>query len=155
MTEAEAIILLKRALQTLRDIGQDDANIVIEVRRKEPRHVRFDYEVKPPKNIDSNWKSVEFRHFLPLSWTFWANISQLILLLYLEKTWQNSGKYFSENCGIIIDAQRVWPSGVDAGNPQEVYSHTITVTRANRVGNLWCRVRKHLLRDKQVFLYCT
>ena len=54
MTEAEAIILFKRALQIMRDLGQDDANIVIEIRRKEPRHVRFDFEVKPPKNIDSN-----------------------------------------------------------------------------------------------------
>lgn len=49
MTEAEAIILFKRALQIMRDLGQDDANIVIEIRRKEPRHVRFDMEVKPPK----------------------------------------------------------------------------------------------------------
>lgn len=49
MTESEAIVLFKRALQIMRDIGQDDANIVIEIRRKEPRHVRFDMEVKPPK----------------------------------------------------------------------------------------------------------
>ena len=49
MTESEAIVLFKRALQLMRDIGQDDANIVIEIRRKEPRHVRFDMEVKPPK----------------------------------------------------------------------------------------------------------
>ena len=47
MSEAEMIILIKKALQTMRDMGQDDGNIVIEVRRKEPRHVRFDVEVKP------------------------------------------------------------------------------------------------------------
>lgn len=47
MSEEEAIYLLKKTLQIMRDIGQDDANIVIEVRRKEPRHVRFDMEVKP------------------------------------------------------------------------------------------------------------
>ena len=47
MTEAELIYLVKKALQMMRDAGQDDGNIVIEVRRKEPRHVRFDIEVKP------------------------------------------------------------------------------------------------------------
>lgn len=51
MSEDEAIYLVKKAFQTMRDIGQDDANITIEVRRKEPRHIRFDMEVKPyPKN---------------------------------------------------------------------------------------------------------
>ena len=49
MTEAEAIILIRQALQIMRDIGQDDADITIEVRRREPRHVRFDMEVKPQK----------------------------------------------------------------------------------------------------------
>ena len=49
MTEAEMIILIKKALQAMRDMGQDDCNITIEIRRKEPRHVRFDVEVKPPK----------------------------------------------------------------------------------------------------------
>lgn len=53
MTEAEMIILIKKALQTMRDMGQDDGNITIEIRRKEPRHVRFDVEVKPPKNYNS------------------------------------------------------------------------------------------------------
>lgn len=53
MSEEEAIYLVKRTLQIMRDIGQDDANIVIEVRRKEPRHVRFDMEIKPPKNLNS------------------------------------------------------------------------------------------------------
>lgn len=51
MSEAEAIYLIKRAFQLLRDIGQDDADIVIEVRRKEARHVRFDMEVRPPKSF--------------------------------------------------------------------------------------------------------
>ena len=49
MTEAEMIILIKKALQAMRDMGQDDGNITIEIRRKEPRHVHFDVEVKPPK----------------------------------------------------------------------------------------------------------
>ena len=48
MSEAELIYLVKKALQMMRDAGQDDGNIVIEIRRKEPRHVRFDVEVKPP-----------------------------------------------------------------------------------------------------------
>ena len=47
MSEAELVYLVKKALQMMRDAGQDDGNIVIEVRRKEPRHVRFDIEVKP------------------------------------------------------------------------------------------------------------
>lgn len=46
MSEAELIYLVKKALQTLRDLGQDNSDIVIEVRRGEPRHVRFDMEVK-------------------------------------------------------------------------------------------------------------
>ena len=49
MSEEEAIYLVKCALQMMRNVGQDDANIVIEVRRKEPRHVRFDIEVKPQR----------------------------------------------------------------------------------------------------------
>lgn len=48
MSEAEMIYLVKKALQMMRDAGQDDGNIVIEIRRKEARHVRFDIEVKPP-----------------------------------------------------------------------------------------------------------
>ena len=47
MSEAEVIYLVKKALQMMRDAGQDDGNITIEIRRKEPRHVRFDVEVKP------------------------------------------------------------------------------------------------------------
>lgn len=52
MTEAEMVILVKRALQTMRDMGQTNTDITIEVRRGEPRNVRFDVEVKatPPKN---------------------------------------------------------------------------------------------------------
>ena len=53
MSEDEAIYLIKKAFQTMRDIEQDDANIVIEVRRREPRHVRFDMEIKPPKKCNS------------------------------------------------------------------------------------------------------
>ena len=54
MSEAEMIYLVKKAIQMMRDAGQDDGNIVIEIRRKEPRHVRFDIEVRPPhiqKNV--------------------------------------------------------------------------------------------------------
>lgn len=47
MSEAELIILVRKALQLLRDTGQDNSNIVIEIRRGEPRNVRFDVEVKP------------------------------------------------------------------------------------------------------------
>ena len=48
MSEAEMIYLVKKAMQKMRNAGQDDGNIVIEIRRKEPRHVRFDIEVRPP-----------------------------------------------------------------------------------------------------------
>ena len=47
MTEAEMIILVKQALQTMRDMGQTNTDITIEIRRGEPRNVRFDIEVKP------------------------------------------------------------------------------------------------------------
>lgn len=49
MSEAEMIYLVRKALQMMRDAGQDDGEITIEIRRKEPRHVRFDVEVKPPR----------------------------------------------------------------------------------------------------------
>ena len=49
MTEAEMIILVKQALQMMRDLGQENSNIIIEVRRKEPRNVRFDIDVKPSR----------------------------------------------------------------------------------------------------------
>lgn len=45
MSEAELIYLVKKALQTARDLGQTNTDIVIEVRRGEPRKVRFDVEV--------------------------------------------------------------------------------------------------------------
>lgn len=54
MSEAELIFLVKQAMQMMRDIGQDDGNIVIEIRRKEPRHVRFDVEVKPNYKDSNN-----------------------------------------------------------------------------------------------------
>ena len=54
VTEAEMIYLVKKALQMMRDAGQDDGNIVIEVRRKEPRHVRFDIEVRPSYDDRTN-----------------------------------------------------------------------------------------------------
>lgn len=47
MSTGEMIILVKKALQMMRDLGQTDADITIEVRRGEPRHVRFPVEVKP------------------------------------------------------------------------------------------------------------
>ena len=50
MSEAEMIHLVKKALQMMRDTGQDDGNITIEVRRKEPRHVRVDVEVRPNRD---------------------------------------------------------------------------------------------------------
>ena len=50
MTIAEMIVLVKRAFQMMLDAGQENGNIVIEIRRGEPRHVRFDLEIKPPKN---------------------------------------------------------------------------------------------------------
>ena len=46
MSIAEMIYLVKKALQMMLDAGQDNGNIVIEIRRGEPRHVRFDVEVK-------------------------------------------------------------------------------------------------------------
>ena len=50
MTEAEMIILVKQAMQTMRDLGQTNTDITIEIRRGEPRNVRFDIDVKPKKN---------------------------------------------------------------------------------------------------------
>jgi hypothetical protein len=52
MTDAEMIILVKQAMQMIRDMGLTNTNIVIEIRRGEARNVRFDIEVKPsyPKN---------------------------------------------------------------------------------------------------------
>ena len=47
MSEEEMIYLVKQAMQMMRDAGQDNGNITIEIRRGEPRHVRFDVEVKP------------------------------------------------------------------------------------------------------------
>ena len=47
MTDAEMIILVKRAMQMARDMGHTNTNIIIEVRRGEPRNVRFDVDVKP------------------------------------------------------------------------------------------------------------
>ena len=47
MSIAEMIILVKKAIQMMLDAGQENGNIVIEIRRGEPRHVRFDVEVKP------------------------------------------------------------------------------------------------------------
>lgn len=47
MSIAEMIILVKKAIQMMMDAGQENGNIVIEIRRGEPRHVRFDVEVKP------------------------------------------------------------------------------------------------------------
>ena len=55
MSEEEMIYLVKQAMQSMRDIGQDDGRIVIEIRRKEARHVRFDVEVKP------NYKDSTFK----------------------------------------------------------------------------------------------
>ena len=52
MTEAEMIILVRQALQTLRDLGQDNSDIVIEYRRGEPRNVRCDIQIKPPHRND-------------------------------------------------------------------------------------------------------
>ena len=52
MSEAEMIILVKQAMQTLRDLGQDNSDIVIEVRRGEPRNVRCDIQIKPPRAND-------------------------------------------------------------------------------------------------------
>ena len=46
MTEAEMVYLVKKAMQMMRDAGQENGNVVIEVRRGEPKHVRFDVEVK-------------------------------------------------------------------------------------------------------------
>ena len=51
MSEAEMIYLVRQALQMMRDAGQENGNIVIEIRRGEPRHVRFDIEVKPSHSI--------------------------------------------------------------------------------------------------------
>lgn len=45
MSEAEMILLVKKAMQMMRDVGQRDSDIVIEIRRGEPKHVRFDLEV--------------------------------------------------------------------------------------------------------------
>jgi hypothetical protein len=47
MTEAELIHLVKKALQMARDLGQNNTNVVIEIRRGEPKNVRFDVDVKP------------------------------------------------------------------------------------------------------------
>ena len=47
MSIAEMIILVKKAIQMMLDAEQENGNITIEIRRGEPRHVRFDVEVKP------------------------------------------------------------------------------------------------------------
>lgn len=47
MNEAELLLLIKQALQMARDLGQTNTNIVIEIRRGEPKNVRFDVDVKP------------------------------------------------------------------------------------------------------------
>lgn len=46
MTNAEMIFLVKKAIQMMLDMGQDNGNIVIEIRRGKPVHVRFDIEVR-------------------------------------------------------------------------------------------------------------
>lgn len=46
MSIAEMIFLVKKAIQMMLDMGQDNGNIVIEIRRGKPTHVRFDVEVK-------------------------------------------------------------------------------------------------------------
>ena len=52
MTDAEMTMLVKRAYQTILDMGIKNTNITIEIRRGEPRSIRFDVEVKPeyPEN---------------------------------------------------------------------------------------------------------
>ena len=47
MSEAELIHLVKKAMQMARDFGQDNTNVVIEIRRGEPKNVRFEIDVKP------------------------------------------------------------------------------------------------------------
>lgn len=47
MTEAELIVLVKQALQTARDLNQDNTDITIEIRRGEPRKVLIDIVMKP------------------------------------------------------------------------------------------------------------
>ena len=55
MTVPEMIILVKQALQMAMDLGQTNTNIVIEIRRGEPRNVRFDVDVKPSyKDAEDN-----------------------------------------------------------------------------------------------------
>ena len=49
MSEAEMIYLVKKAYQMMLDADQKDGNITIEIRRGEPRHVRFEVDVKPLK----------------------------------------------------------------------------------------------------------
>lgn len=54
MSEAEMIYLVKKAYAMMLEAEQNDGDITIEIRRGKPRHVRFEVDVKPPKEQDDH-----------------------------------------------------------------------------------------------------
>ena len=46
MNWSQTFQMIIDAVKIMNQIGQDNGDIHIEIRRGEPRHVRFDYEVK-------------------------------------------------------------------------------------------------------------
>ena len=54
MSEAEMIYLVKKAYAMMLEAEQNDGDITIEIRRGKPRHVRFEVDVKTPKEQDDH-----------------------------------------------------------------------------------------------------